>query len=173
MELRCGSLFITRRGFRGGGVGWRWAIAFPQGFDPLPTQIVPHLILFNKSIFGRATLKFFKRRPRRQYTLILMGERAPKKRDCLVKFSKKCLKTPFLDCFFKCLPAAQKVWGTKLCLGRAQKINSVDLKKMSTKFLKTFENPRSAPVYNPPLLKRGRLWIRSTLLPHNMVFTII
>ena len=31
----------------------------PQGFDSLPTQRVPPLILFQKSIFGRPTLKFF------------------------------------------------------------------------------------------------------------------
>ena len=43
-----------RGGFRGGG-----ADAPPQGFDPLPTQRVPPLILFQKSLFGRPTLKFF------------------------------------------------------------------------------------------------------------------
>ena len=32
----------------------------PQGFDPLPTQrVLTPLILFQKSIFGRPTLKFF------------------------------------------------------------------------------------------------------------------
>ena len=31
----------------------------PQGFDPLPTQRVPPLVLFKKSNFGRPTLKFF------------------------------------------------------------------------------------------------------------------
>ena len=45
----------TRGGFRGGG----GRSPPPQGFDPLPTQRVPPLILFKKSIFGRPTLKFF------------------------------------------------------------------------------------------------------------------
>ena len=34
-------------------------IALPQGFDHLPTQRVPPLVLFKKSIFGRPTLKCF------------------------------------------------------------------------------------------------------------------
>ena len=39
------------------------------------------------------------------------GERAPKNANFRSKFSKKCLKTPFLACFFfKNLPAAQKIW---------------------------------------------------------------
>ena len=38
------------------------------------------------------------------------GERAPKKRDFLVKFFQKSLKKPFLGCFFKILPAAPKFW---------------------------------------------------------------
>ena len=41
-------------GKAGGG-----ADAPPQGFDPLPTQMVPILVLFQKSIFGRPNLKFF------------------------------------------------------------------------------------------------------------------
>ena len=54
------SIVGNRGGFRGGG-GGREADAPPppQGFDPLPTQRVPPLILFLKSIFGRPTLKFF------------------------------------------------------------------------------------------------------------------
>ena len=40
----------------GGGVG---RLPFPQGFEPLPTQRVPPLVLFKKTIFGRLTLKFF------------------------------------------------------------------------------------------------------------------
>ena len=41
----------------GGGAGGRTPPL--QGFDPLPTQRVPPLILFQKSFFGRPTLKFF------------------------------------------------------------------------------------------------------------------
>ena len=43
----------------GGGGGGGADAPLPQGFDPLPTQRVPPLILFQKSIFGRPTLKFF------------------------------------------------------------------------------------------------------------------
>ena len=46
---------IPRGGFRGAG-----RTPPPQGFDPLPTQrVLTPLILFQKSIFGRPTLKFF------------------------------------------------------------------------------------------------------------------
>ena len=40
------------------------------------------------------------------FLLKAVAERAPKKRVFLVKFSKKCLKTPFLACFFRNVPAA-------------------------------------------------------------------
>ena len=68
------------------------------------------------------------------------GERAPKNRVLLSKFSKKCPKTAFLTCFFNKLPAAQKIWpkqGLFTALG-ARKINLIDLKKRSSKFSKTF-----------------------------------
>ena len=42
----------TRGGFKEGRGGF-------QGFYPLPTQRVPPLELFQKSIFGRPTLKIF------------------------------------------------------------------------------------------------------------------
>ena len=113
---------ITRGGFRGGG-GFRRTPS--QGFDPLPTQ------LFKKSTFGRPTLKFFQRRIRRQYLLILRGERAPKKRIFLIKTFQKLPKNACFDCFFKNLPPAQNILPkcAKQCSGRAQKINLVDLKK--------------------------------------------
>ena len=50
---------ICRGGFRGGAGGGGGADAPPQGFDPLPTQRVPPLMLFQKSLFGQPTLKFF------------------------------------------------------------------------------------------------------------------
>ena len=43
----------------GGGGGGGGGRPPPQGFEPLPTQRVPPLALFKKSIFGRPTLKFF------------------------------------------------------------------------------------------------------------------
>ena len=67
-----------------------------------------------------------------------MGERAPKKRNFLVKIFQKVPKNAFfLACFFKILPAAQKVF-TKTrsfwCLGTAQKINLIDLTKCRQDF---------------------------------------
>ena len=43
-------------GLWGGGGG---RTPSPQEFEPLPTQRVPPLVLFKKSIFGLPTLKFF------------------------------------------------------------------------------------------------------------------
>ena len=82
-----------RGGFRGGGGG----------------GAVPPLISFQKSIFGRPTLKFFLRRLWRQYILTLRGSARQKKTRCFVKIFQKVPKNGFLDCFFKNLPAAQKI----------------------------------------------------------------
>ena len=43
----------------GADLGGGAADAPPQGFDTLPTQRVPPLVLFKKPIFGRPTLKVF------------------------------------------------------------------------------------------------------------------
>ena len=43
------------------------------------------------------------------FTNFEWGARA-KKTGFWSKFSKNCLKTPFLACFFKILPAKQKIW---------------------------------------------------------------
>ena len=83
-----------RGGFRGGGGG---AVGGPP------------LILFQKSIFGRPTLKFFLRRLWRQYILTLRGSARQKKTRCFVKIFQKVPKNGFFDCFFKNLPAAQKI----------------------------------------------------------------
>ena len=48
---------VCRGGFRGG-------TPFLQGFDPLPTQSVPPLVLFKKFYFGWPALKFFKKCPK-------------------------------------------------------------------------------------------------------------
>ena len=45
----------TKVGWAGGG----FRMPPAQRFDPLPTQRVPPLVLFKKSIFGRLTLKVF------------------------------------------------------------------------------------------------------------------
>ena len=70
----------------------------------------------------------------------------PKNAFFLSKFSKKCPKTVF-HCFFKNLHAAHII-GSKQCLGRAQKINLVDLKKKKVVNRQNFGNfveNRSAP----------------------------
>ena len=57
------------------------------------------------------------------------------------KFSKKCLKMPFLAYFFQNFACGEENLakiGTKQCFGRDRKINLVDLKKRSTKFSKLF-----------------------------------
>ena len=74
----------------GGGGGSAYAPPPPLGFDPLPTQRVPALVVLKKSLFGRPTLN--------QYLPILRGERAPKNAIFWSKFFKKCLKMHF-DCF--------------------------------------------------------------------------
>ena len=81
----------------------------PQGFDPLPTQRVPPLILFQKSSFGRPTLNFFLKAPLAPIYTNFEGERAPKKRDFFVNIFQKVPKNGFFDCFFKNLSAAQKI----------------------------------------------------------------
>ena len=136
----------TSSGFRGGGGGGGGGAdaPFPRGFDPLPTQRVPPLGLFKKCISGR---------PFEQYILILRGERAPKKRDFLVKIFQKVTKNAFFGLFFQSFDCGAEnlaETGSKPGLGRARKIISVDLKKRSTKFSKIFENPR------PPLRENPR-----------------
>ena len=63
------------------------------------------------------------------YILNLRGQRAPKKHDFFVKFSKNCLKTPFSACFFACGAERLDKPGSIYCFGKARKINLVDLKK--------------------------------------------
>ena len=69
----------------------------PQGFDPLPNQrVLRNAFLADRLPWAPIYTNF-------------EGERAPKKRIFLSKFSNKCPKKAFLTCFFKNLPAAQKV----------------------------------------------------------------
>ena len=76
-------------GFRGAG----WRTLLPQEFDPLPTQKVPLLYYFEIFIFGDGLLW-------RQCILILGWERAPKKRNFLVKiFQKVPKKWPVFENF--------------------------------------------------------------------------
>ena len=54
-----GVLFGRRGGFRGEGRGGWGRTPSLQGFEPLPTQRVPPLVLFKKSIFAYRSQKFF------------------------------------------------------------------------------------------------------------------
>ena len=129
----------------------------PQGFDPLPTQRVPPLILFQKFIFGRPTLKFFKRCLRRQYILTLRGS-APKKRDFLVNIFQKVPKNCFFDCFFFKICLRRRKFSQnrgKTMLWESSKNQFGRPKKKVVKIFDFFlkirppprENPRSAPGY--------------------------
>ena len=82
------------------------------------------------------------------YTNLEGGALARKNATFWSKFSKKCLKMPFLDSFFKILPAALKIWA-KQALKRAKE----HLKKNPTQpfFLKippTFEKTLETPLSN-------------------------
>ena len=98
--------------FRGGFGGWGGGGGGGEGvdtlfslqeFDPLPTQRVPPLVLFKKSIFGDGRL--CKKALWRQYILTLRGSSRQKNAIFLSKISGF-----FFTCFFKNLPAAQKIW---------------------------------------------------------------
>ena len=83
----------------------------PSGIRPPADPKGPPLVLFKKSNFGPTNPKIFLKAPWAPlYTNFEGGARAEKKAIFLSKFSKKCRKAPFLDWFFKILPATQKVW---------------------------------------------------------------
>ena len=81
----------------------------PQGFDPLPTQRVPLRTILRYPFLMMDPKMFLKAPWAPMYTNFEGGARAEKTQFFGQKFSKKCLKTPFLACFFKILPAAQKI----------------------------------------------------------------
>ena len=120
------------------------------------TPKVPSLVLFNKSICGWPTLKFFYRRLGRQHIQTLRRSTRQKKRNFFVKTFRKLPKNGFCDLFFRNLPAAQKIWPKQRLFSiLARKINLVDLKK---KVVKIFENlfkirppPRENPRFAPDL----------------------
>ena len=90
----------------GGGRGGGRTPPFspPQGFDPVPTQRVPPLVLFKISIFGRPTLKFSKGAFGANiyiYILILRGGARQKKRNFFGQNSPKSAKNAFFGLFFQ------------------------------------------------------------------------
>ena len=95
-----------RGGFRRKGQGGGGQTPSPQEFEPLPTQRY-----FIRIHFWPTDPKIFLKTPLAPIYTNFEGERAPKKNGFfLSNFSKKCPKTAFLTCFFKKLPAAQKIW---------------------------------------------------------------
>ena len=86
-----------RGGFRGEKAGGGGVDAPSQEYDPLPTQRVPLCTILRYPFLVRNP-KIVLKAVRRQYILILKGERAPKKRDFLVKIF---LKRFFVGLFFK------------------------------------------------------------------------
>ena len=106
----------------------------PQGFDTLPTQRVPPLILFQKSIFGRPTL--------------WGGASAKKTQFFCQNFSKSAQKRLFWLFFQKFACGAENFSkkGAKQWSGRARKVNLVNLKKKKVvKILEIFLKIRPPP----------------------------
>ena len=122
----------------------------PVGFDPLPTQRVP-LWYFLRNPFWPTDPKTFLNAPSPPiYTNFEWGPRAEKNAIFRSKVFKKCLKTPFLACFFLnfacCAKNLAKI-GTRTVLWESSKNQFGRPKKMS-KFSKIFW--KSAP---PPSRK--------------------
>ena len=130
---------VRRGGFRERGRGRGVDALSPlQGFDPLCRPKGSPLCTILRYPFLVMDPKIFLQPP--MYTYFEGGERAEKTQFFGQNFFKKCLKTPFLAFFqnFACGAENLSKIGTKQCLGRARKINLVDLKKRSTIFLKIF-----------------------------------
>ena len=86
----------------------------------------------------------------------MRGERAPKKRDFLVKIFQKVHENAFYGLFFQNFVCGADNFiktETKPSLGRARKINSVDLKKKVDKIFENFLKTRPPPreILDPPL----------------------
>ena len=96
-----------RGGFRGGGGGG--ADAPPSGIRPPADPKGPPFDTFSEIHFWPTDPKIFLKAPLAPIYTNFEGERAPKKRDFFVKIFQKLPKNGFFDCFFKNLPAAQKI----------------------------------------------------------------
>ena len=103
---------MSRGGFRGGGAE---AISLRDS-TPFGT--------FSEIHFWPTDPKIFLRAPLASIYTNFEGGRAPKKRDFFVTIFQKVLKNSFFDCFFKNLPAAQKLlpkWGQNSAWGELEK----------------------------------------------------
>ena len=132
------NLVQSRGGFGGGGrLPLRDSTpCLPMG-SPLCTILrYPYLVTDPKS---------FLKAPRRQYILILRGERAPKKRNFFFqsKFSKKCLKTPFWPVFQMFACGAEFFFQNRvfLVLWESSEFHFARPKKGRQNFRSFFENP--------------------------------
>ena len=80
-----------------GGGGGGGADASPQEFAPLPTQRVPHLYYIH---FWPTDLKNVPKAPLAPTYTNFEGGARQKNAIFWSTFSKRCIKTPFLACFF-------------------------------------------------------------------------
>ena len=101
-------MYSSRGGFRGGGGG---ADAPSSGIRPRADPKGPPFdtFTFSEIHFWPTDPKIFLKAPLAPIYTNFEGERAPKKRDFFVKIFQKLPKNGFFDCFFKNLPAAQKI----------------------------------------------------------------
>ena len=120
-------------------------------------KYIKYFDTFSEIHFWPTDPKMFLKAPMAPIYTNSEGERAPKKRDFFVKIFQKVAKNWLFWQFFQKLACGAENFakiGAKQCFGRAQKINLVDLKKRSSKFLKFFW--KSAPplekILDPPLV---------------------
>ena len=101
------SIFITRGGFRGRARNGRPS---PSGMRPPADPMGPPFELIRDIHFWLTDPKIFLKAPLAPIYTNSKGDRAPKKRNFLVKIFQKKHKNAFLACFFfKILPAASKL----------------------------------------------------------------
>ena len=103
------SVYIEAGADLGGGRGGGGADALPSGIRPPADPKGPPFDTFSEIHFWPTDPKIFLKAPSAPIYTNFEGERAPKKRDFFVKIFQKLPKNGFFDCFFKNLPAAQKI----------------------------------------------------------------
>ena len=105
----------------GGGGG---TDALPSGIRPPADPKGPTFDTFSEIHFWQTDPKIFLKAPSAPIYTNFEGERAPKKTLFFVKIFQKVPKNGFFDCFFKNLPAAQKILpkqGQNSALGELEK----------------------------------------------------
>ena len=89
--------------------GGRGADALSSGIRPPADPKGPPFDTFSEIHFWPSGPKIFLKAPLAPIYTNFEGERAPKKRNFFDKIFQKVPKNGFFDCFFKNLPAAQKI----------------------------------------------------------------